>query len=111
MKKFIALLFLSLLVSQINAATMPIDLKTGNSAVNILGHDHCQEASSASNPDDVKSSNNANSPHYCCAVVAILAIPLTFAAFNQVDVYLQGDISTPASNIVESIYKPPRNYL
>lgn len=111
MKKLITFLFISLFVSQVNAAMMPIDLNAGSSAVSALGHDHCQEASSASNPEDVKSSNNANGTHYCCAVVAILAMPLTFAAFNQVDVYLQGDISTPASNIAESIYKPPRNYL
>ena len=111
MKKFIALLFFSLLVSQINAAMMPIDLNSASSAVAIPGHDHCQETSSASVSEDAKSSGNANATHYCCAVVAIPVVPPAFSASKQVDIYLQGDISRTTSNIVESIYKPPKKYL
>jgi hypothetical protein len=111
MKKLIALLFLSLLVSQVNAVMMPINSRAESSAVAIPGHDHCQDASLVSVSEDGKSSSNANVAHYCCAVVAILVIPPEFSASNQVDVYLQGNVSRPASNIVESIYKPPRNYL
>jgi hypothetical protein len=85
---------------------MPIDSR----AAAIPGHDHCQDASLVSVSEDGKSSSNANVAHYCCAVVAILVIPPEFSASNQVDVHLQGNVSTPASNIVESIYKPPRNY-
>ena len=111
MKKFIALLFFSLLISQVNAVMMPIDLNAVSSAVAIPGHDHCQEAASASVSEDGKSGSNANATHYCCAVAAILVPPPVFLASKQVDAYLQGNLSTPDSHVVESIYKPPKNYL
>lgn len=111
MKKFIALLFCSLFVSQINAAMMPVDLNVVSSTVSAVSHDHCQVAEPASLAEDGKLSGNASSTHYCCAVVAILAIPSTFSASKQVDTYLQGNLSPPNSHIVESIYKPPKIYL
>lgn len=111
MKKFIALLFLSLFVSQTHAAMMPIELNVASSSVVVSIHDHCQELVSGSPSKDAKSSSNATASHYCCAVVAILAMPPAFSVSEQLDVYLQADASTPASNIAESIYKPPRTYL
>jgi hypothetical protein len=111
MKKFITFLFLSIFVSQINAAMMPIDLNVVSSVVIASSHDHCQEAASAGLTEDGKSSANASATHYCCAVVAILNASPEFYASQRVDVYLYGDASTFASNIAESIYKPPRNYL
>jgi hypothetical protein len=111
MKKFITFLFLSFFVSQINAAMMPVDLNVASSVVAASSHDHCQEAASASLTEDGKSSTNSSATHYCCAVVAILSVSPEFFASQQVDVHLHSDASTPASNIAESIYKPPRNYL
>lgn len=111
MKKLITFLLLSFFVSQINAALMPVDLNGASSTVVASSHDHCQEAASASLSEDGKSSANASATHYCCAVVAILNIPPKFFASQQVAVHLHSDASTPASNIAESIYKPPRNYL
>ena len=111
MKKFIALLFISLFVSQINAATMSIDLNATNTAVLASGHDHCQGTASVSHAEDGKSSSNASATHYCCAVVAILNPSPIFFSFKQLGVYLHGDVESPTSNIPESIYKPPRNYL
>ncbi len=111
MKKFIALLFFSLLVSQVNAAMMPIDLSVESTTTVVSSHDHCQGAGSVGQVEDGKSTGNTTATHYCCAVVAILIPSFEFFAFKQIDAYLQGDVSTLASNIVESIYKPPRNYL
>lgn len=111
MKKFIAFLFISLFVSQINAATMPIDLNTVNAAVLASGHDHCQGAASVSQAEDGKSSGNTSATHHCCAVVAILDASPTFFSSKQLGMYLHGDVESPASNFPESIYKPPRNYL
>jgi hypothetical protein len=111
MKKFIALLFFSLLISQVNAVMMPIDLNAASSAMAISNHDHCQEATSASVSEDGKSGSNASTTHYCCAVAAILVAPPVFLASKQVDTYLQGNLSKPDSHVVESIYKPPKNYL
>jgi hypothetical protein len=44
-------------------------------------------------------------------MVAILSVSPEFFSPQQVDVQLLSNASTPASNITESIYKPPRNYL
>lgn len=111
MKKFIALLFCSLFVSQINAAMMPVDLNVVSSTVFAVSHDHCQVAEPASPAEDGKLSGNASATHYCCAVVAILIILPTFSASKEVDTYLQGNLSTPDSHVIESIYKPPKTYL
>ena len=111
MKKFITFLFISLFVSQINAAMMPVDLNAATSAVATSSHDHCQEATSASVSEDGKSGGNANATHYCCAVAAILVPPPVFLASKQVDAYLQSNLSAPDSHVVESIYKPPKTYL
>ncbi len=111
MKKFITFLLLSFFVSQINAAMMPVDLNVSSSAVMASLHDHCQEAGAVSNTEGGKLSSNTSATHYCCAVVAILTSSPEFSSAKQVDVYLRGDIATPASNVAESIYKPPKNYL
>lgn len=113
MKQFIVLLFFSLLVSQINAAMMPIESNVASNSVMDSGHDHCQETASIAYSEDGKPSGNTNPTHYCCAIVAILMTLPAFSVPKQLDVYLQGDVSTPTSNIPESIYKPPeiiRNY-
>jgi hypothetical protein len=111
MKKFITFLLISFFASQINAAMMPVDLNTSSAEVMASLHDHCQGVASVSHVEEGKSSSNTSATHYCCAVVAILTISPELLSTKQVDVYLHGDISTPASNIAESIYKPPRNYL
>ena len=111
MKKIVAILFLSLFVSFINAATMPVDLSGESASVTVVGHDHCQEVASVSHVDDGKSIGNTNPTHYCCAVVAILIATPAFSVPKQVDEYLLADATKPIFNIVESIYKPPRNYL
>lgn len=111
MKKFITFLLLSFFVSQINAAMMPVDLNVASSGLAVSSHDHCQEVISAALTEDGKSSANASATHYCCTVVAILNVKPEFFASQQIDVHLHSDASTPASNIADSIYKPPRNYL
>ena len=111
MKKIVASLFLSLFISLINAATMPIDLNKESAAVMVVGHDHCQEAALASHHESSKSNSSPSAAHYCCAVVAVLMAPPIFSVSKQVDVYLLADVAKPSSNILESIYKPPRNYL
>lgn len=111
MKKFIAFLFISIFASQINAAMMPVDLSVATSAVAISGHDHCQETGSISHTEEGKSSTNAGAPHYCCAVVAILIAPPDFFAPKQPETYTHINTEVLASNITESIYKPPRTYL
>jgi hypothetical protein len=95
MKKFITLLFLSLFVSQIHAAMLPLDLNAASDTVVTSGHDHCQEILSTNHPQDAKS-GAAGATHHCCAVV---------------DVYLHGDVMARLSNIAESIYKPPKHSL
>jgi hypothetical protein len=111
MKKFIALLFLSLFVSQINAAMMPVEFNMASNAVVASGHEHCQDAAVVTHTEDGKSSGNANATHYCCAVVAILITPPKFFAFKQVEAYLPSDPELLSSKMAESIYKPPRNFL
>jgi hypothetical protein len=111
MKKFITFLFLSLFVSQINAAMMPVDLGEVSSTAVPSSHDHCHGAGSLSHSEDGKTTGKANTTHYCCVVVAILITSPEFFASKQAEAHLQGDISTPISIIAESIYKPPRNYL
>jgi hypothetical protein len=110
-KKIAGLLFLSLLVSLTNAATMPVSLNGENASVMVAGHDHCQESAPASHHEGSKSEASSRAAHYCCAVVAVLMAPPIFSASTQADAYLLVDIAKPISNIVESIYKPPRNYL
>ena len=111
MKKFITFLFISIFVSQINAAMMPVDLNAATSAVATSGHDHCQEAVSISHTEEGKLSANAGVTHYCCAVVAILITPPDFFAPKQPETYTAINTEVLASNITESIYKPPRTYL
>ena len=113
MKRFIALLFLSFFVSQINAAMMPVDLNLASSTVVASGHDHCQEATQASHHDGGNSSANPNASatHYCCAVIAIIISSPTFSVSKQVEDYWLSDSEQPISIITESIYKPPKNYL
>ena len=111
MKKFITLLLLSFFVSQINAAMMPVDLNVASSIVVASSHDHCQGVVSADFTEDGKPSSNASAGHYCCSVIAILNTSLIFLSSKQVEVYVHSDVESPASNLAESIYKPPRNYL
>ncbi len=111
MKKFIAFLFLSIFVSQINAAMMPVDLNAESNTSVASSHDHCQGSGSVGHAEDSKSTSSSSATHYCCAVIAILITTPEFFASKQVDVHLLGDVSTPVSNIAESIYKPPRIYL
>ncbi len=84
MKKFIAFLFISLFVSQISAAMMPIDLNAASTTVMVAGHDHCQETGSVNHAEDGKSSSNPSAAHYCCAVVAILTASPEFFSAKQV---------------------------
>lgn len=111
MKKFIVFLFISFFASQINAAMMPIELNTPSTEAIASLHDHCQEVATASHAEDGNSTSKPSTTHYCCAVVAILAASPEFSSAKQIDVYSHSDLSTPASNLAESIYKPPRNYL
>ncbi len=111
MKKIVASLFLSLVVSLLNAATMPVDLSGVSSSVMASNHDHCQEATPASHHEASKSNLSSNTNHYCCAVVAVLMTPSVFSASKQVDVHVLVNATKPASTIAESIFKPPRKYL
>ncbi len=111
MKKTVVLIFLSLFVSLINATTMPVNLSGESTSVMIAGHDHCQEAAPASHHESGKSSAGSSVAHYCCAVVAVLMALPVFSVSKQVDTHLLADVVKPSSNILESIYKPPRNYL
>lgn len=111
MKKFITFLFISIFASQINAAMMPVDLSAATSAVAISSHDHCQEVGSISHNEEGKSSANAGATHYCCVVVAILIAPPDFFSPKQLEAYSHGNTELLASNIAESIYKPPKTYL
>jgi hypothetical protein len=111
MKRFIVFLFISFFASQINAAMMPIDLNTASAEVIASLHDHCQEVATASHAEDGNSTGKSSATHYCCAVVAILTASPEFSSAKQIDVYSHSDISTPVTNLAESIYKPPRNYL
>jgi len=111
MKRFIVFLFISFFASQINAAMMPIDFNTASAEVIASLHDHCQEVATASHAEDGNSTGKSSATHYCCAVVAILTASPEFSSAKQIDVYSHSDISTPVTNLAESIYKPPRNYL
>jgi len=92
---------------------MPIDLNLANSASIVSGHDHCQEVVSASHHDGDKSSigSSSNPTHYCCAVVAVLMGSPEFSISQQLESYVLINSVKPISNIAESIYKPPKNYL
>lgn len=111
MKKLLAILFLSLFASMMNAATMPIDLSNSSTSVVASMHEHCQESVPDSHHESGKTSLNANAGHYCCSVAAVLSATPVFSSSKQIDVYLLSEVSIPTSNITESIYKPPRNYL
>lgn len=111
MKKFITFLFISIFASQINAAMMPVDLSAATSTVAISSHDHCQGVGSIGHNEEGKSSANAGATHYCCVVVAILIAPPDFFAPNHLEAYSHIHPEVLASNIAESIYKPPKTYL
>jgi hypothetical protein len=112
MRKIAIGIFLSFFVSIVNAAGMPIDLNLASTPVNeSVSQDHCHGVATVDHHDDSVPKPASSANHYCCAVVAILNASPEFFVSQQVDVYLHSDASTPASNIAESIYKPPRNYL
>ena len=90
---------------------MPVDLNVSSGEVAIPSYDHCQETSSIGHVDEGKSSANAGASHYCCAVVAILIASPDFFAPKQPEMYSHINTEVLASNITESIYKPPRTYL
>ncbi|WP_062309250.1 hypothetical protein [Polynucleobacter sinensis] len=112
MKKVVILVFLSLFVSMVNAAGMPIELSKANSvAVESSSHDHCHEVASIAYQDDDGSQSRLSASHYCCSSAAVLTGSLVFEVVKQSGIFLSDGVAIAISNIAESIYKPPKNYL
>lgn len=102
---------LSLFVSAVSAAVMPIDLKQASTAeATVADYDHCHGVASIDHDEDTSRSSSSVS-HYCCSALAVLTNTPAFALSRQTDAYLAGEIVVHISNITESIYKPPKNYL
>ena len=111
MKKIAVMLFLSFLVGMVNASTMPITSGEPSHAAQSATHSHCEEAVAPASHDDSQSASKLSVSHYCCASIAVLNNPVIFALNQSSDVYLLGETPKSISNITESIYKPPKQYL
>lgn len=111
MKKIAVMLLLSFLAGMVNAATMPIISGKTTHVTEPSVHSHCDEVVTTASQDDSDSVGKLNVSHYCCSAIAVLGSPLSFSLLEASDFHLLGEISKPISNITESIYKPPRNYL
>lgn len=112
MRKIALLLFLSIFVSMINAAGMPIELNHAHSsAVESSVHEYCHEMASISHHEGDASKSKASTSHYCCSSLAVLTSAPVFGAVKQSDAYITSASLVAISNIAESIYKPPKNYL
>jgi len=111
MKKTAVMLFLSFLVSMVNASTMPISVGESSHAKQTASHSHCEEVVTPAAHDDSKPVSKLSVSHYCCSSIAVLNNPIVFALNESSDVYLLGETPKSISNIAESIYKPPKQYL
>jgi hypothetical protein len=112
MRKIAIGIFLSFFVSIVNAAGMPIDLNLASTPVNeSVSQDHCHGVATVDHHDDSVPKPASSANHYCCSVVAVLTSSVTFERIEQVGNYVTAQSVVPISNIAESIYKPPRNYL
>ena len=112
MRKIAIGVFLSFFVSIMNAAGMPIDLNLAGAPVNeSVSQDHCHGVATVDHHEDGASKPASSANHYCCSVVAVLTSPVMFDRIEQVGNYVTAQSVVPISNIAESIYKPPRNYL
>lgn len=109
MKKIAILLFLSVFVSIIHAATMPIGLDLPSVAVSApSNHEHCHEANAADTQEHGSKQTNWGSGHSCCSVLAVLISTPMFDSPIQPADYLASQFFAPISNVAESIYKPPK---
>jgi hypothetical protein len=109
MKKIAVMLFMSFLVGMVNASTMPIASGESSHAMQTASHSHCEGASASH--DESQPVSKLSVSHYCCSSIAVLNNPVTFALNESSDVYLLGETPKSISNITESIYKPPKQYL
>ncbi len=111
MKKIAVMLFLSFLVGMVNATTMSFLSGEPSQVVQFASHSHCEDVAARASHDESQSTGKLSVSHYCCSAVAVLNNPISFVPLGISTFYLLGEISKPISNITESIYKPPRNYL
>ena len=111
MKKIAVTLFLSFLVGMVNASTMPIASGESSDVMQTASHGHCEEAVTPASHDDSQPVGKLSVSHYCCSSIAVLNSPVTFALNESSDVYLLGETPKSISNITESIYRPPKQYL
>lgn len=105
------MLLLSFIVGMVNASTMPIASGESSDAMQATSHSHCEEAVTPASHDDSQPVGKLSVSHYCCSSIAVLNNPVTFALNESSDVYLLGETPKSISNITESIYKPPKQYL
>jgi hypothetical protein len=111
-RKIAVLLFLSVLVSSINAATMPIAFGQGDVVLSpSSSHDYCHETAVSDTAENGTTKTKIGSSHYCCSVVAVLVSTIFIYWPTQSTYHLTSQFSIPISNITESIYKPPKLYL
>ena len=111
MKKIAVMLFLSFIVGMVNASTMPIASGESSHAMQTASHSHCEEAVASASHNESQPVSKLSVSHYCCSSIAVLNNPVTFALNESSDVYLLGETPKSISNITESIYKPPKQYL
>lgn len=105
------MLFLSFLVGMVNASTMPIASGESSRAMQTASHTHCEEAITPASHDESQPVGKLSVSHYCCSAIAVLNNPVTLSVNESSDIYMLGESSKSISNISESIYKPPKNYL
>ena len=111
MKKIAVMLFLSFLVSMVNASTMPIASGESSHVMQTASHNHCEEVVAPASHDASQAVGKLSVSHYCCSSIAVLDNPATFAISETSAVYLLGETPKSISYITESIYKPPKQYL
>ena len=111
MKKIAAILFLSFLVSMVNASTMPIASSQASHSMQNASHGHCEKVVPPVSHDEPQPVGKLSVSHYCCFSIAVLNNSVVFAITESSDIYLIGETPKSISNITESIYKPPKHYL
>ncbi len=111
MKKIAVTLFLSFLIGIANSAKPPVISVESSYAPLSAFHSHCDESINTLNHEKSATPEKFSHAHYCCSAVAVFGEPISIELLGLSSFYLLGEISRPASNIAESIYKPPKHYL
>lgn len=111
MKKIAVMLFLSILVTAVNAGAMPIFSGGPSNAAQTDSHRHCEEAVNFASHEESKTAGKLSVNHYCCFTMAVLHNSVTFPIEAPSYIYQPNQSARLVSYIAESIYKPPKHHL